>query len=79
MVPVKSTKSKDKDEEGVKGHEGQETRIQGLENSMTTRAAVIQKDMDESNALFERMFKELTAHKSGTARMLRDYELAALV
>ena len=38
---------------------------------------VIQKGMDDSDAHFERMFKELTTHKSGTAHTLRDYELTA--
>ena len=77
MAPVKSTKSKDKEKEGTKGYEDQETHIQGLENSVTTMTSVIQKGVDESNARFEMIFKELTAHKSGTAHILRDYELVA--
>ena len=77
MAPVKSTKSNDKDKEGTKGYEDHETRIQGLENSVITMTAVHQKGVDDSDTRFERMFKGLTAHKSGTAHMLRDYELAA--
>ena len=38
---------------------------------------VIQKGMDKSNALFGRMFKEITAHESGTDHVLKDLELAA--
>ena len=45
---------------------------------MTTTIAVIQKGMDESNARFDRMFKELAAHESGTDLMLKDFELKAL-
>ena len=77
MDPVKSEKIKEK--EGAKGYEDQDTRIQGLENSVTTMTAVIQKGMDESDARFEKMFKELTAHKSGTAHLLRECEIAASV
>ena len=78
MAPVKSTKSKDKDhKEGTKGYDDQDSRVQGLENNMTTVIAVIQKGVDESNACVERMFKELADHKRGTDRMLQDFELAA--
>ena len=44
---------------------------------MITMKAVIQIGMDESNARFDVVFKELTCHKSGTDRMLKNFELAA--
>ena len=45
---------------------------------MITMTVIIQKDMDESNARFDMIFKELKDHKSGTDHMLKDFELTAL-
>ena len=46
---------------------------------MITMAAVIQKGVDESNARFDRMFKEIIDHKDGTARVLQYFECAAML
>ena len=77
MAPVKLTRSKEK--EGAKCYEDQDTRIQGICNIMITMAVVIQKGMDESNARFDSMFEEMIDHKDGTARMLQDFERAAVL
>ena len=44
---------------------------------MTTMTEVIQKGVDESNARFERMLKELEEHKREMDRTLQGFELAA--
>ena len=72
MAPIKSTKSIEK--ESAKGHEDQDAFIQGLDKSMITMTAIIQKCVYESNSRLCRTLKEVIDHEDRTARMLQDFE-----
>ena len=75
MAPIKSTKIIEK--ESAKGHEDQDALIQGLEKSIITMIAIIQKCVYESNSRLCRTLKEVIDHEDRTARMLEDFEHTA--
>ena len=72
MAPIKSTKIIEK--ESAKGHEDQDALIQGLDKSIITMIAIIQKCVYEIISRFCRVLKEVIDHEDRTARMLKDFE-----